>query len=130
MAHILKLRIYHFWPNYFSKLSSVYSICRTIGLSDYSYGPKKKCPHISRHLPDHPSREHFWCISCEKITILRQQNHIFSNFRGGARRGRPPPPPPPPLNPPLILNKFKFNMPPFLHAKTQLHSTCQRNVKQ
>ena len=23
MAHILKLRIYHFWPNYFSKLSSV-----------------------------------------------------------------------------------------------------------
>ena len=28
------------------------------------------------------------------------KNHIFSNFRGGARRVRPPPPPP--LNPPLI----------------------------
>ena len=26
-----------------------------------------------------------------KITILRQKNHIFSNFRGGARRARPPP---------------------------------------
>jgi hypothetical protein len=24
MAHILKLRIYHFWPNYFWKLSSVW----------------------------------------------------------------------------------------------------------
>ena len=29
-----------------------------------------------------------------KITILRQKNHIFTNFRGGARRVRPPPPPP------------------------------------
>ena len=27
------------------------------------------------------------------------KNHIFSNFRGGARRVRPPPPPP--LDPPL-----------------------------
>jgi hypothetical protein len=24
--------------------------------------------------------------------ILRKKNHIFSNFRGGARRVRPPPP--------------------------------------
>jgi hypothetical protein len=30
-----------------------------------------------------------------KITILRQKNYIFTNFRGGARRVRPP------LNPPL-----------------------------
>ena len=58
MVHILKLRIYHLWPNYFSKLSSVSSICRTIGLSDYrtvglsdcrtiglsdySYGPRQR----------------------------------------------------------------------------------------
>jgi hypothetical protein len=26
MAHILKLRIYHFWPNYFSKLRGVISV--------------------------------------------------------------------------------------------------------
>ena len=41
-----------------------------------------------------------------KITILRQKNHIFSNFRGGARRV---PPPPPPLNPPL--KSFLFYTP-------------------
>jgi hypothetical protein len=27
-----------------------------------------------------------------KITILRQKNHIFSNFRGGGAPGAPPPP--------------------------------------
>ena len=41
-----------------------------------------------------------------KITILPPKNHIFSNFRGGARRVRAPSP----LNPPLHcqnLNKKK-----------------------
>ena len=36
-----------------------------------------------------------------KITILRQKNHIFSDFRGGARRVRPP------LDPPLLLCRLK-----------------------
>ena len=27
-----------------------------------------------------------------KITILRQKNHIFTNFRGGGAPGAPPPP--------------------------------------
>ena len=34
----------------------------------------------------------FWGYFMRKITILRQKNLIFSNFRGGARRVRPPPP--------------------------------------
>ena len=40
-------------------------------------------------------REKFWGIACEKITIIHQKNHIFSNFRGGGggpRTGWPPPP--------------------------------------
>jgi hypothetical protein len=81
---------------------------------------------VKQIAPSGGRRENFWGISCEKsrfyakklyfsnfrggrakflgyfmwkITILRQKNHIFSNFRGGgrARRVRPP------LNPPLQL---------------------------
>jgi hypothetical protein len=32
----------------------------------------------------------FWGISCEKSRFYAKKNHIFSNFRGGARRVRPP----------------------------------------
>jgi hypothetical protein len=35
--------------------------------------------------------EHFWGISCEKSRFYPPKNHIFSNFRGDARRVRPPP---------------------------------------
>ena len=35
----------------------------------------------------------FWGISCEKSRFYAKKNHIFSNFRWGARRVRPPPPP-------------------------------------
>ena len=37
----------------------------------------------------------FCGISCEKSRFYAKKNHIFTNFRGGARRVRPP------LNPPL-----------------------------
>ena len=36
----------------------------------------------------------FWGISCEKSRFYAKKNHIFSNFRRGARRVLPPPPPP------------------------------------
>ena len=82
---------------------------------------------LKKIAPSRGRRENCWGISCEKstilrqkiiffqfyggrakflgyfmwkITILRQKNHIFTNFRGGARRVRPPPPSP--LNPPLL----------------------------
>jgi hypothetical protein len=77
---------------------------------------------LKKIAPSGARRENFWGISCEKNTILRQKiiffpiaeggakifgvfrvknydftpkNHIYSNFRGGARRA------PPPLDPPL-----------------------------
>ena len=34
--------------------------------------------------------KYFFCISCEKITILRQFFFIFSNFRGGTPPGSAP----------------------------------------
>ena len=34
----------------------------------------------------------FWGISCEKSRFYAKKIIFFSNFRGGARRGRPPPP--------------------------------------
>ena len=34
----------------------------------------------------------FWGYFVWKITILRQKNHIFSNFRGGRASGAPPSP--------------------------------------
>jgi hypothetical protein len=33
----------------------------------------------------------FWGISCEKSRFYAKKNHIFTNFRGSARRVRPPP---------------------------------------
>ena len=33
----------------------------------------------------------FWGISCEKSRFYAKKIIFFSNFRGGARRGRPPP---------------------------------------
>ena len=84
---------------------------------------------LKKIAPSGGRRQNFWGISCEKlrfhakksyffqfrreartfleyfvwkITILCKKNHIFSNFRGGARRVRPPPPPPP-LDPPLCI---------------------------
>ena len=33
----------------------------------------------------------FWGISCEKSRFYAKKNHIFTNFRGGARAGCPPP---------------------------------------
>jgi hypothetical protein len=49
---------------------------------------------LSKIAPSGGRRENFWGISCEK-TRFHAKNHIFSNFRGGARRVRPP------LDPPL-----------------------------
>ena len=49
---------------------------------------------LSKIAPSGGRRENFWGISCEK-TRFYAKNHIFSNFRGGARRVRPP------LDPPL-----------------------------
>ena len=37
-----------------------------------------------------------------------QKNHIFSNFRGGARRGHPPPGSAPEIKYQLISNKIRF----------------------
>ena len=34
---------------------------------------------------------YFLGISCEKSRFYAKKNHIFTNFRGGARRVRPPP---------------------------------------
>jgi hypothetical protein len=42
--------------------------------------------------PSGGRRENFWGTSCEKSRFYAKKNHIFSNFRGGARRVRPPPP--------------------------------------
>ena len=61
------------------------------------------------------------------------KNHIFSNFRGGARRVRPPPPPL--LDPPLIylfvkLNYFRRNRHDIAEIllKVALKTTKQTNI--
>ena len=87
---------------------------------------------LKKIAPSRGRRENFWGISCEKSRFyakksyfsnfgggggggreifgvfhvknhdLRQNNHIFTNFRGGRTPGAPRCAPPPPLNPPLI----------------------------
>jgi hypothetical protein len=49
-----------------------------------------------------------------KITILRQKNLIFSNFRGGARRGRAPGAHPPWIRPCDHTNHYITNV---VHAQ-------------
>ena len=44
----------------------------------------------------------FWGISCEKSRFYAKKNHIFTNFRGGARRVRPPPESAPVIHLPLL----------------------------
>jgi hypothetical protein len=61
-------------------------------------------------------REIFWGISCEKSRFYAQKNHIFTNFRGGARRVRPPESAPghvaPLVHIILILNQPVFALSP------------------
>jgi hypothetical protein len=57
---------------------------------------------LKKIAPSGGRRENFWGISCEKSRFYAKKNHIFSNFRGGARRVRPP------LNPPLRMHKYIF----------------------
>ena len=40
--------------------------------------------------PSEGRREHFWGISCEKSRFYAKENHLFSNFRGGAPPGSAP----------------------------------------
>ena len=46
--------------------------------------------HLKRNALSGGRRENFWGISCEKSRFYAKKNHIFSNFRGGARRVRTP----------------------------------------
>ena len=58
-------------------------------VNNYDFTPKN---HIFSNCGER--RENFWGNSCKKSRFYAK-NHIFSNFRGGARRVRPP------LDPPL-----------------------------
>ena len=40
--------------------------------------------------PSEARRENFWGISCEKSRFYAKENHLFSNFRGGAPPGSAP----------------------------------------
>ena len=43
--------------------------------------------HFKKIAPSGGRRENVWGISCKKITILRQKNHIFFKFKGGGGGG-------------------------------------------
>ena len=47
---------------------------------------------LKKNAPTGGRREHFWGISCEKITILRQKIIFFPILGGGGHDGQPPPP--------------------------------------
>jgi hypothetical protein len=49
-----------------------------------------------------------WGYFVWKITIFKPKNHIFSNFRRGARRVRPPPPGSDPAEHGISLQDFKI----------------------
>jgi hypothetical protein len=57
-------------------------------------------------------REHFWGISCEKITILRQKIIFFPILGGGGHDGQPPP-----LDPPLLCLYILVNMKKYRDAR-------------
>ena len=60
---------------------------------------------LKKIVPSGGRRENFWGISCEKSRFYEKKNHIFSNFRGGARRVLPPPPTPPPGSAPAKYSR-------------------------
>ena len=113
---------------FYNPLLVVYDVYVQGRIQDF----KLRVAHLKKIAPSGGRCEKFWDISCEKsrfydkksyffqlrrearkflgyfvwkIAILRQKNHIFSNFRGGARRVRPLPGSAPDVNT-IILYKY------------------------
>ena len=76
----------HSWHFYSSTVSNqIYTEQGRI--QDFKLGGRGAVKKIA---PSGGRRENFWGISCEKSRFYAKKKHIFSNFRGGARRVRPP----------------------------------------